>query len=104
MDEDIDYGDEDDLTGDSEEAVARPLTETELAEAEERNLVRRKVEIEAIRGFPWASCPVWQEDIPPEDRDPPWRIPGQRASGYFRIDEIERFLLLGDHPLNESNE
>jgi hypothetical protein len=72
-------------------------TEIELAEAEARNLVQHEVKVGLRNQFNWDDCPVWQQDRPPDFRDPPWRIPGQRASGYFQIDEIERFLRNGDH-------
>jgi hypothetical protein len=89
--------DEDELYDD---LLAKSLpipTELELSEAEARNLVQHEVRIGRRKQFNWEDCPVWQEERPPDHREPPWRIPGQRGAGYFQIDEIERFLLHGDY-------
>jgi hypothetical protein len=83
-----------------EEPLAKSMpipTELELGEAEARNLVQHQVRIGVRKQFNWEDCPTWQADRPPDYREPPWRIPGQRWSGYFHINEIERFLLDGDH-------
>jgi hypothetical protein len=88
---------EEGLYNDLVESFSLIPTEQELADAEARNLVQHEVRIGRRKQFNWDDCPVWQEDRPPDGREPPWRIPGQRGAGYFQIDDIERFLLHGDH-------
>lgn len=69
----------------------------ELTHAEEKHFINHEVRVGLRKQFRWEDCPVWQEDRSPEDRDPPWRVPGEIVASYFQIDEIERYLLDGDH-------
>lgn len=72
-------------------------SENDIAQAESRNLVQHEVRVGLRKQFKWDDCPVWQEDRSPDERDPPWRLPGESGNGYFQITEIEQVLLAGDH-------
>lgn len=89
--------DEEEAASIAAEGFSLRPSESELLHAEARNLVQHEVHVGLRKQFRWEDCPVWQEDRSPDDRDPPWRVPGERVAAYFQIDEIEAHLLNGDH-------